>query len=312
MDELKKYELDIVFSNLSDIYDANPGDELSFPSGSALSDIYAEMLANDKLGRISTHPFGHHVLNIYENINATDFAKLIVGSKFNSDYKFIAKIPSNVTIPTLRSLIYSMMKYSGLKYKLDFTQTHLIATKKVMPTLTGKELINELFIGLTVEDPKQVRIERLTSPSSAMTLLYREAVLRGIKINIKITDEYLTVTKKDGEREYGESYFSRFKTWLTDLTYDTATQIPDELMTNTTTAYIKTVISKSGFDCKYNKGLVTKVSVALRRKAGKIDLCAGGRVLKTFDTARVCHLTSKDRALVNLLIKPYGKTFEEL
>ena len=300
------------YSDLSDLYGAEPDEILLFSQDTILRDLYGEALSNNIYIDVSEHPLGHYVVRVEEKTTPTALADMIVKSEFVSEDVFTLEVPDYINLETLRVMIYKRMKPTRLNYSVGLKGNLFFAKKRELINKIGSIDLDKLFVSLTLGSSKKLDIKNISNLESTLTRVYSKAKETGVTIKINVTEENIIITKVSNSRNKSDSYFSRFYEWLKSIELDVKCKIPDDLLTNTTTAYIKTVISKSGFDCKYSKGWVTKVSVALRRKAGKIDLCAGGRVLRTFDTVRVCHLTRRERALINLLIKPYGKSFEDL
>lgn len=298
-------------NSLSDIYDAQLGDTLVFDNSVDSFEIYRELLTNEKKGVLNSTPDNTQVLTFVDELSMTDFAKILCGSNFNNEDTLSIKIPDGMKPESLKSVVYKHMREAELKYKLTTGLGVITANRRQTAFVSMQRLFNNLKVG---DDPRKLPLTKVRSISSTISRIYRTAVELGVVVKVSSDSTNILITKVSDSRDNDSgNFFAELKNWIAGLDYDKQTKIPSHLLEgDVSVAYIKTVISKSGFDCKYSKGWVTKVSVALRRKAGKIDLCAGGRVLKTFDTARVCHLTSKDRALINLLIKPYGKTFEEL
>lgn len=160
---------------------------------------------------------------------------------------------------------------------------------------------------------KSIPTKDISNLRSFRSMVYILANKLGIKVKTNLTLDSLTLTLL-GDKPEGTSttnFSASVTQWLKHIRYDEWTDIPVEFMSKGE-AYLKTVISKSGLDCKYKKGQVIKLKVAIRRKDKCLDLRVDGQVIKTFSTMRVCHLRRHDRALINLLIKPYGKTFEDL
>ena len=160
---------------------------------------------------------------------------------------------------------------------------------------------------------KSIPTKDISNLRSFRTMVYILSSKLGIKVKTSLTLESLTLTLI-GDKPVGTvtaNFSASVTQWLKHIRYDEWVDIPDEFMTKGE-AYLKTVISKSGLDCKYKKGQVIKLKVAIRRKDKCLDLRVDGQVIKTFSTMRVCHLRRHDRALINLLLKPHGKTFEDL
>lgn len=298
-------------NSLSDIYDAQLGDTLVFDNSVDSFEIYRELLTNEKKGVLNSTPDNTQVLTFVDELSMTDFAKILCGSNFNNEDTLSIKIPDGMKPESLKSVVYKHMREAELKYKLTTGLGVITANRRQTAFVSMQRLFNNLKVG---DDPRKLPLTKVRSISSTISRIYRTAVELGVVVKVSSDSTNILITKVSDSRDNDSgNYFAELKNWIAGLDYDKQTKIPSHLLEgDVSVAYIKTVISKSGFNCKYSKGWVTKVSVALRRKAGKIDLCAGGRVLRTFNTVRVCHLTSKDRALINLLIKPYGKTFEDL
>lgn len=160
---------------------------------------------------------------------------------------------------------------------------------------------------------KSIPTKDISNLRSFRSMVYILANKLGIKVKTNLTLDSLTLTLLGGKPvgTVTANFSASVTQWLKHIRYDEWTDIPVEFM-GKGEAYLKTVISKSGLDCKYKKGQVIKLKVAIRRKDKCLDLRVDGQVIKTFSTMRVCHLRRHDRALINLLIKPYGKTFEDL
>lgn len=263
------------------------------------------------------------VKDIFTEANSCGKWIVVTNSSTSNEYK--------VEFPTLikASHVKDQFIESGLQPTLvpdNISPTYLSRITREDPRVGGVVISAGVMKCLPpVEDHKIVKIvyDLMTSDNKTKTIptkdihklgsfksmLYNVARKLGVKIKTATSTDTLTLTLVG---EYVNSnFFGEFTNWLKDIRHDEWTEIPEKFMTKGQ-AYLKTVISKSGLDCKYKKGQVIKLTVAIRRKNKCLDLRINGQVVKTFNTMRVCHLRRHDRALINLLIKPHGKTFEDL
>jgi hypothetical protein len=100
---------------------------------------------------------------------------------------------------------------------------------------------------------------------------------------------------------------------LNSLHYSDPTRIPNSLVYSNE-AYIRTCISKSGLDVKYDSGVVTRMPAALRKQNGQVVLRIRDEVMLTFPCTRVCYLRAHERDQINerLAADGIGLRFEDL
>lgn len=143
-----------------------------------------------------------------------------------------------------------------------------------------------------------------TNPRAERARIYREAKKNGERVTVRVFSTWVEVTHHP-EPSHRINYLREFTQWLTSLPYGEPTKIPDHLQYSNE-AYIRTCISKSGLDVKYESGEVTRLQGALRKQDGLVVLRIHDKVVLTFPCTRVCYLRAHERDQVNQLIEQAG------
>lgn len=302
-----------MLTNIADIYGANVGDKIVLDKDSTVvTDIYSEAVANGKWVDIETHPVNDtFVVSIMDptKVKVGDIIDHVTNLEEEEGRRAIL-IPDHIKHSSLKSGCYSKMK--GFSFYVG--HGYLVVTQK------SKMSVNiVLDSDFTEGDVKTVNKSELKNPSSTITRLYSVAKERGFKVHVKNNVTNLVITHKgciddDGEtvNPRQQSFSAQLRAWLKSLPYDLAVELPEELSSQKPSNYINTVLNKSEYDCKMLHGKVTKRSATLRKRNGKIELVVKGDVIKVIDKPSLTHISSHDRKLINLLLVPHNKTYEDV
>ena len=295
-------------NSLADIYSANVGDKLVLNKNvTVMDDIYVEAMANNKWVLILDHPVNHtyvvEVLN-EDNVRNRDILNHVVLNN-DGDDKLYIKIPKHIKQASLRSIMYGeKMK----NFRTSFFEGYMIIEKKV--NSFNKNIISENF---NTGDTKTINKADCKNVTSTISHLYKLAANAGIIISIKNTTRSITITHKGiTDTTVIESFTTQINNWLNKLPYDLTVDIPTRFTDMKTAAYINTVLNKSKFATKVYAGQVTKLKGAIKKSGGKINIIVNERVIKTIDKSSLTSITKRDRALINLLLKPYKMTYEDI
>lgn len=301
-------------SELFDVYDAKPGDVLVLDEPAVL--IYSELLGNLKLGVVNPKPNGQNVVKIVDTINASDFAKLLVGANFCDQDRMALEIPKNINQATLRTVIYNLMKANGVFYKITIDMGYIVAVKKA-PTATSNRkmaimMLKRLTSGFSVSE--KTTIDDFANLGSFVQAIRREADKLMVKVKIKRVGGVVDVTLGEGTYDEDIVVFSKhFNKWLDSIEFDTWTPIPSSLKEVTNLAYIRVLLNKSCYDMSYRKGSVVKRLACLRKLGDSVFLRIKGKVAHEFVGATSKgNLSENQVKLADLLLRPYGMTYEDL
>ena len=143
-----------------------------------------------------------------------------------------------------------------------------------------------------------------TNPRAERARIYREAKKKGERVTVRVFSTCIEVTHHP-EPANTINYLREFTSWLTGLEYGVSALVPDHL-SHKNEAYIRTCISKSGLDVKYDSGVVTRSPAALRKQYGQVVLRIHDKVVKQFACTRVCYLRAHERDMINQLIEQAG------
>ena len=151
-----------------------------------------------------------------------------------------------------------------------------------------------------------------TNPRAERARIYREAKKKGERVTVRVFSTWVEVTHHP-EPSHRINYLREFTSWLTGLEYRVSTVVPDQLQYSNE-AYIRTCISKSGLDVKYDSGVVTRLPAALRKQNGQVVLRIHDKVVLTFSCTRVCYLRAYERDQINDMLAAHGLNlrFEDL
>ncbi len=143
-----------------------------------------------------------------------------------------------------------------------------------------------------------------TNPRAERARIYREAKKKGERVTVRVFSTWIEVTHHP-EPAHRINYLREFTSWLTGLEYGVSTVVPDHLQYSNE-AYIRTCISKSGLDVKYDSGVVTRMPAALRKQDDQVVLRIHDQVVLTFSCTRVCYLRAHERDRINDLLTEAG------
>ncbi len=132
-----------------------------------------------------------------------------------------------------------------------------------------------------------------TNPRAERAQIYREAKKNGQRVTVRVFSSWVEVTHHP-EPASRINYLREFTSWVMSLEYGVSTVVPDHLR-HKDEAYIRTCISKSGLDVKYESGVVTRMPAALRKQDGQVVLRIRDEVVLTFPCTRVCYLRKHER-----------------
>ena len=301
--------------NLCDVYDSQPGDVLLLDEPADM--IYAELLGNLKLGVITPKPNGQNIVNIVSTINASDFAKLLVGANFCDQDRMVLEIPENINQSTLRTVVYNLMKANCVFYKISVSMGYIIATKKA-PTATSNKkvataMLKRLTSGLTTSE--KTNVESFHNLGSFMQAVRREADKMMVKVQIKRIGSVVEVTL--GQEKYNDEdvgvYSKKFNSWLDSIPFDIPIDIPGLLIDDVSIGYIRVLLHNSKYDTKLSRGTVTKMKACLRKSGDSVFLRANGKTIHQFTgVASKNSLNADQIKLVDMLLLPYGIKHKDL
>lgn len=151
-----------------------------------------------------------------------------------------------------------------------------------------------------------------TNPRAERARIYREAKKKGERVTVRVFSTWIEVTHHP-EPAHRINYLREFTQWLISLPYNQFKHLPSHLQYSNE-AYIRTCISKSGLDVKYDSGVVIRLPAALRKRDGQVVLRIRDIVVLTFPCTRVCYLRTHDRDRINDLLTEagLGLRFEDL
>lgn len=151
-----------------------------------------------------------------------------------------------------------------------------------------------------------------TNPRAERARIYREAKKNGERVTVRVFSTWVEVTHHP-EPAHRINYLREFTQWLTSLQYCEPTHLPSHLQYSNE-AYIRTCISKSGLDVKYESGEVTRLQGALRKQDGQVVLRIHDKVVLSFSCTRVCYLRAHERDQINDMLRAHviNLRFEDL
>lgn len=151
-----------------------------------------------------------------------------------------------------------------------------------------------------------------TNPRAERARIYREAKKNCQRVTVRVFSTWVEVTYHP-EPTSRINYLREFTSWVMSLEYGVTTVVPDHLKYSNE-AYIRTCISKSGLDVRYNSGVVTRMPAALRKQDGHVVLRIRDEVVLTFPCTRVCYLRKHERDQIceRLAAAGLDLTFEDL
>ncbi len=317
----RKHELEDVLTNgsathqLYDVYDAKPGDLLVLDEPEDM--IYQELLGNLKLGVVTPKPNGQHIVNIVDTINASDFAKLLVGGNFCDQDRMVLEIPKGINKDTLRTVVYNLMKAKGVFYKISIDLGYIVAVKKA-PTATSNRkiaimMLKRLTGGFSVVE--KTTVNSFDNLGSFMQAVRREAEKMMLKIQIKRMGGNIEV--RLGEEGYSEDktavYSKSFNKWLESIDFGVPVEIPSQLKEAASIGYIRVLLHKSEYDTKLTRGAVIKLRACLRKAGNSVLLRINGKVAHEFvGVTSKNNLTHQQIKIVDLMLRPHGLTYEEI
>lgn len=296
-------------TSLSDLYSSVKGEKIVLDNKTLITDIYGEAVILGKWVRIDINPVSDNW--VVEVIDPSDLKnKDVIAHIINADLSesLSLKVPNHIKYNSVRSALYLRLK----GYRLTQFEDHLIINAIEM-NVTDKVFTDEFVEGSQFTLNKH----ELVNVNSALTKLYIHAKSKSIRISIDNGPVTLTVHHKGDVNSVAETaippvpFSTQCREWLNGLPYDVSTSLPDGLLLQKTTFYIKTVINKSGYDCTYNNGVVTKRSVMMRKRLGVIEVVVKGEVVKTINKGSLTQLDSRDRQVIDLVLKPFNKTYKD-
>ena len=298
-------------TNISDIFDALPGDKIVLDKNvTVIADVYAEAIANHKWVSVDSHLINPtwivEILNP-DSLRNVDITNQIVGSDFyglDDDGRMILQFPDHINVSSLQSRIYAKCK----GYSVKFFDNNLILTKRIATFNTGV-IMDEFRKG----DVKTIGKKECVNLKSTITSLYKIASDHGITVSIKNSAHSIIVThKSDVSCESELPFAARLRHWLKDLPYDMTVDIPERFTSVKSMVYINNVFGQSKYTCKVGHGRVTKRSGALRKRMGAIEVVVYEKVIKVINKPSLTNISKRDRTLINLVLKPYNKTYEDV
>lgn len=296
---------------ISDIYEALPGDKIVLDKNvTVIADVYAEAISNNKWVSINEHLINPTwVVEILNPISLrnVDITNQIVGSDFyglDDDSKMVLQFPDHINVNSLQSRIYAKCK----GYTVKFFENNLILTKRIATFNTGiiMDDFNKGYI-------KTISKNQCVNLKSTITSLYKIASDHGITVSIKNVPHSLIITHNgDTSSESGLPFAAQFRLWLKKLPYDMTVEIPSRFTSVKTMAYINTVVSQSKYTCKLGGGKITKRSGAIIKRGGKLRVMVNEVLVKTINKPSLTNLGYMDKKLINLVLAPYNKTYEDV
>ncbi len=151
-----------------------------------------------------------------------------------------------------------------------------------------------------------------TNPRAERARIYRDAKKNGQRVTVRVFSTWIEVTYHP-EPASRINYLREFTQWLNGLQYGRPEWIPEYLQYSNKD-YIRTCISKSGLDSRYESGVVTRMPAALRKQDGQVVLRVYDKVVLTFPCTRVCYLRANERDMVNDMLRAHeiNLRFEDL
>lgn len=301
-----------MFTNLSDIYNANIGDKIVLNKDeTVIADVYAESLSLGKWISILDHLVNDtYVIEILDPNDITNKVVIthIVGSDFfglEEDGKMAILIPDHINRLSLKTALY--LKCKGCA--LNTFEQHIIITKKVN-SFNTELLLTDFNTG----DIKTVNKRDCANVKSTTSALYRMATKAGISIKIKVGPRSLVITHMGliDTTVPHTSFTAQLNEWLESMPYDLTVNIPARFIDVKSLAYINTVVNKSKFNCKCRAGVITKMSACLKKSGGTILVCVKESVVKVVNKPSFTNIDSRDRRLINLSLKPHGLSYEDV
>ena len=297
--------------NLSDLFNAEIGDVLTLTDATSKTEIYAEAVANGKWVSLGHNPV--HCTWVVNVLNPDDLTNSIITdhivmSNYHGildDGRMTLKIPGHINHKSLKSRCYITCK----GHVITFFEDYLVITEKVSTVNT--QIIMDNF---NTGDIKTIHKSQCKNVRSTITALYKIASDNNITISIRTNRNAIIITHRGMVDPLvpQESFTSKLEKWLTKLPYDLTVEIPVEFTRLKSTAYINTVINKSKFTCKTRNGGITKLSAALKKRAGTIELIVNEKVIKVINKPSLTNITKNDRKLINLALAPYKKRYEDV
>jgi hypothetical protein len=151
-----------------------------------------------------------------------------------------------------------------------------------------------------------------TNPRAERARIYREAKKNGQRVTVRVFSSWVEVTYHP-EPTSRINYLREFTNWLNGLQYGRPQWLP-EYLKGKDKDYIRTCISKSGLDVRYESGAITRMPAALRKQDGQVVLRIRDEVVLTFPCTRVCYLRKHERDQIceRLEASGLGLRFEDL
>lgn len=301
-----------MLTNLSDIYTAAIGDKIVLnKSLTTMADVYAEAIENNKWVTVIPHMVNNtYVVEIIDptTIKNKDITDHIIVSEYHGmeeNGKISLLMPNHINLNSLKSRMYTRCQDCDIK----IFEQYIILTKKVKPFSTLL-IINDFNTG----DIKTIDKSKCKNVKSTISALYKAAGDNQIAISINNKTRSIVITHL-GDIDYTgqvESFTAKLHHWLNELPYDMSVEIPERFTDVKTSAYINTVLNKSKFTCKVHRGVITKLSAALKKKNGVIQVIVNERVIKEINKGSLTNIDSRDRKLINLSLKPYKLKYEDI
>jgi len=299
-----------MLTNLSDLFNAEVGDKLVLDkSTTVVCEVYAEAISNRKWVSVLEHLIDStwivEILNP-DDIRNVDITDHIISSKFHGlddDGKLVLELPDHINITSLKSRVYAKCK----GYKVQFFDNYLIIKKRAI-TFNTRVIIEDFH----TDDIKTISKSECKNLPSTVTSLYKLASDAGFTIRIHHTPNNLVITHTGfvNDKDMKKPFATLLKEWLIKLPYDMTVDLPGSFTDMKSLAYINTVINKSYFTCKTRNGQVTKLSAALRKRRGKIEVVVNEKVVKVINKPSLTNISKRDRLLINLALLPFKKTYE--
>lgn len=302
---------------ISDIYDAKVGEVMVLSE--PVDMIYTELLSNLKMGVVTPKPNGQHIVKMVDTLNASQLAKLLVLGKFCDQDRFVIAIPKEINQHTLKVVMYKLMKEHFVFYKISVSMGYVTATRKAPNLKNNRKYalssLSRLKDGVVMCE--RVPVSQFDNAGSFMQAVRREAAKIGILVTLKfaggVVEIRLGYTEEQDDPDFVGNYAQKFNKWLDSIDFGVPTEIPTFLRANAEKSYIKNILHNSDHDVSYRKGAVIKRTACLRKSGNSVFLRVKGKVAHEFVGA-----TSKNNLaqgqikLVNLLLKPYGMTYEDI
>ena len=288
-----------MFSSTNDIYFIKPGQKIVLSQyDTTLTDIYREAVNMDSVLDIQNNVHGDYVVSLQSNIRVTDFAKTMVLSGLDSA---TMTIPTGMNLGSLKSCMYQLMTVSGNHYKMVIDNEKITIAKKEINDISGK--IESLPVGEKI-------FIKSDNPLSTRITAYRHAKKIGVTVKIKMSSCGIEVVATEKKNEDEKDYYNKFEQWVIALPYNRPHQIPPHL-SRKDDAYIRTCMSKTGLDLEMKNGVIWRKKCCLKKRKGVIQLKYCDQVIYRFESPG-SYIKAEHVSRINLLIKPYGLTYEDL